>query len=182
MELQHWWRSSEAKASSKDAPGSRLGIVFDKVALKGGGALEFHGLIEAIAAPLPSPGPGPDPMGSPTMSVANSGSGLQPLGAGSSSTTRGSSGSSTSTNSPGATSVNNTAGRQTLASPLNGSAPAVTPGGALSSGAHGVFGIPGLRLLHGPSGGVNASVVTSMRDNVKLETGTQIVIQVEDTH
>jgi len=171
---------TESQAGTKDTP-ARLGIVFDKVVLKGGGELEFHGLIEAMAPPMPSATDAPDLMGPPPMAGGRySGSGPQPMGSSSSNA----SGRGISSN-PGATkegrpSVSGTTGSST-AGLTSDPGPPVSPAGALSIGAHGVFGIPGLRLLHGPSGGATASVVTSVRDNVKLETGTQIVIQVEDT-
>src|SRR5258708_36304429 len=44
---------TEAKSSKKDDRESRLGIVFDRVLLKGGGELDFQGILDAVAAPLP---------------------------------------------------------------------------------------------------------------------------------
>jgi hypothetical protein len=171
---------TESQASNKDMP-ARLGIVFDKVVLKGGGELEFRGLIEAMAPPMPSPVDAPDLLGPPPMAGGSySGSGPQPMGSSSSAASSGRSNSSTGSMSSGRPSVSGTT-RSSTVGLTSDPGPPVSPAGALSIGAHGVFGIPGLRLLRGPSGGVTASVVTSMRDNVKLENGTQIVIQVEDT-
>jgi len=167
---------TEAQASRKDAPGARLGIVFDKVALKGGGELDFHGLIEAMAPPLPAPLLEMDQMGPPPMGSGTPSSGPQPIAA---------NGTTTKTNPSGTSS---SAGMQrpsvagiTGPASFEGSSrrDPISPAGALSNGAHGVFGMPGIRLMHRPSGGSNAAVVVSVRDNVSIDSGTQIVIQAE---
>lgn len=43
---------TEAKASSKEAPGARLGLVFDRVILKDGRQLEVKAVLQALARPL----------------------------------------------------------------------------------------------------------------------------------
>jgi len=165
---------TEVQASSKDAPGARLGIVFDKVVLKGGGELDFHGLIEAMAPPMPSATNAPDLMGPPpTAGGARSNNGPQPIGSGTANAR------STQSNSMG-TSRPSVAERAINAVPANSADP-VSPNGALSVGAHGVFGMPGLRLMHRPSTGSNAAFVISAKDNFNLESGIQVVVQVEGT-
>lgn len=164
---------TEAQASSKDAPGARLGIVFDRVSLKGGGELDFHGLIEAMAPPLPAPLIEMDPMGPPPMGGGAPSSGPQPMAA-NGTTKSGGGNNSASMQRPGAAGLNGPAAYE--GTRISNS---VDPKGALSVGAHGIFGLPGLRLMHRPSGGSNAAVVVSMRDNVSIDTGTQIVIQAE---
>jgi hypothetical protein len=165
---------TEAQASSKDAPGARLGVVFDKVSLKGGGELDFHGLIEAMAPPLPAPLVELDQMGPPPMGGGTPSSGPQPIAPNGTTKSNGSGASSAGMQRP---SVAGITGPSTFeGTPRHDS---LSPAGALSSGAHGVFGMPGIRLMHRPSGGSNASVVVSVRDNVSIDSGTQIVIQPE---
>jgi hypothetical protein len=166
---------AEVLASNKDVSGGRLGIVFDKVALKGGGELEFHGLIEALAAPMVTTIIS-DPMPPPPMGGGGMGTIPQPMGSGT--VTRGSS-NSTNTNS-GGPGANRPSVSGNGARPLDpGAVQPVDGRGALSVGAHGVFGLPGVRLMRTPGGPPRISLVVTVRDNVKLETGTQMVIQVE---
>src|SRR5258708_36780226 len=44
---------TEVKASRKADRESRLGIVFDRDILKGGGEVDFRGIIDAVGAPFP---------------------------------------------------------------------------------------------------------------------------------
>ena len=43
---------TEAKASSKESPGARLGLLFDRVILKDGRQLEMQAVLQALARPL----------------------------------------------------------------------------------------------------------------------------------
>jgi hypothetical protein len=49
--------------------------------------------------------------------------------------------------------------------------------GLMGGGSRGVFGLPGLRLI-AIAGPQPATIISSVRQNVKLESGTQLVIQV----
>jgi hypothetical protein len=46
----------------------------------------------------------------------------------------------------------------------------------LGSGYHGVFGLPGLSLTSGTAN--QRPVITSIKNDVKLESGTQVVLKV----
>jgi len=50
----------------------------------------------------------------------------------------------------------------------------------MGAGSRGVFGLPDLKLNREPGGGAG-SVITSTRHNVKLDSGTQMVLQVNST-
>ncbi|HST77209.1 MAG TPA: hypothetical protein VLN58_01835, partial [Verrucomicrobiae bacterium] len=50
--------------------------------------------------------------------------------------------------------------------------------GALTSTSHGVVGLQGLTLNSASATGTQASVISSATQNVKLESGTQMILQV----
>ena len=55
--------------------------------------------------------------------------------------------------------------------------PSMPEGGVMSGGSRGVFGMPGIKL--GPAArGQNGTVISSTNHDVKLDSGTQLVIQV----
>ena len=167
---------AEVKSHSKTDPESRLAIIFDKAVLKGGGEMTFKAVIRALAPPSrASMVDKPDLMLPPGMgtSARSMGSGgPQPMGS-STSPTRGASSTSQ------VTAGNNNAGIQTatsLPSPPGGaSSGSNESAGMLSTRSRGVFGLSGLKLL---TSGSQGSVVTGTKRNVKLESGTQIVVQV----
>ncbi|HVS75005.1 MAG TPA: hypothetical protein VHE23_06230 [Candidatus Acidoferrales bacterium] len=167
---------AEVKPHSKTDPESRLAVIFDKAVLKGGGEMTFNAAIRALAPPsrasrvdqpdlMPPPG-----MGTTTRSMGSGGP--QPMGS-PTSPTRGAS--TTSQVTP----ANKNAGAQTgttLTSPIGGaSSGGNESAGMLSTRSRGVFGLRGLKLL---TSGSQGSVVTCTGRNVKLESGTQIVVKV----
>ena len=52
--------------------------------------------------------------------------------------------------------------------------------GALSTGSRGVFGIDGLNLTSNDANGTRVSVLSSDKKNVKLESGTQLVLLISE--
>jgi len=166
---------TEVKPHSKTDPESRLAIVFEKAVLKGGGEITFNAAIRALAPPSrASMVDKPDlmlPPGMGTMSGSSSNAGPQPMGR--STITRG------APNTSQITPANNNAGAQTgttLTSPIGvASSGGNEIAGMLSTRSRGVFGLRGLKLL---TSGSQGSVVTCTNRNVKLESGTQIVVQV----
>ena len=170
---------TEAQAKTKDNAESKLGIVFDKAVLKGGQEVAFNGTVQALAPPVRGSlsaasadaggldaGPGAargsamggarggSPLGGVTGAVGGATSGLG--------NTAGSvTGSATSA--VGGT-VNNTAG--------------TAVNGAVNSTSHGVVGMQGLSLNSVSTGSAQGSVISSATHNVKLDAGTQMVLQV----
>jgi hypothetical protein len=79
--------------------------------------------------------------------------------------------------------VNNTAGSVTNSTTgaINGSVnntAGVAANGALNSTAHGIVGMQGLALNTAAAGSAQGSVISSTSRNVKLDSGTQMVLQV----
>jgi len=150
---------TEAKAHSKDSPDSMVGIAFDRMSLKDGRELPMQAAIQAIARPLQNPalqesGPMNDNGGMPSSAPMPSGGGMGGGGARTS---------APSTSYPSGT----TAGSD---------APAASGGPApLDPASKGVVGMKGLELKSaGP-----ASVISSGKDNVRLDSGTQMILRTQ---
>jgi len=178
---------TEAQAKSKESGESRLGIAFDKAVLKGGEEMAFTGVIQALAPPVQgslaattndagSVGSG---MGSGSgsgnaMGGGRSSGGIAPLGGG---------GAVNSTLGAATNAVNNTAGSvsNTATGAVNGSvnqATGVAANGAINSATPGVVGMQGVALSTATAGSAQGSVISSAGRNVKLDTGTQMILQV----
>ncbi|HEY6252534.1 MAG TPA: hypothetical protein VI685_21475 [Candidatus Angelobacter sp.] len=167
---------TEAKPRSKEDQESRLGLVFDKAVLKGGQEIDFSAAVRALAPPVRYGAVDkPDMMGPPVSGMGNQSNNPQPIsngpGGGGGLSGRGSS-SSTATNT--ATNQASRAAQYATASIGSSSLP---EGGVMGGGSRGVFGMPGLKLGP-PVKGQEGSVISSTRHDVKLESGTQLVIQV----
>lgn len=170
---------TQTKVRSKEDQESRLGAIFEKAMLKGGGEMDFAAAVRAIAPPVRlNTMDRADPMPPSGMSSAGSFGGPPPVGSGIPSGGRRGAGN-------GATSNNDAVGA-TGQAPQSGRLPPVSPGtestsesGLLSGGSRGVFGLPGLRLTAEPGGG-HGSIISSTSHNVKLESGTQMVIQINN--
>jgi len=176
---------TEAQAKSKESGESKLGIAFDKAVLKGGEEMAFTGVIQALAPPVQgslaattndagSVGSG---MGSGSGTAMGggrgNGGGLAPIGGGAVNSTLG-----TATNT-----VNNTAGSvsNTATGAVTGSvnqAAGVAANGAINSATRGVVGMQGVALNTATTGSAQGSVISSASRNVKLDTGTQMILQV----
>jgi len=79
--------------------------------------------------------------------------------------------------------VNNTAGSvsNTATGAVNGSvnqAAGVAANGAINSATRGVVGMQGVALNTATTGNAQGSVISSASHNVKLDTGTQMILQV----
>jgi hypothetical protein len=174
---------TEAQAKSKENAESKLGVVFDKAVLKGGEEVAFNGVIQAVAPPVQgalsvagdensSLGSG---MGSgSSMGGGHSGGGIAPIGAATSAA------GSTVNSATGA--VGNTAGSVTNSTgAVNGAVnrtAGVAANGSLTSAAHGVVGMQGVALNTAAAGSAQGSVISSASRNIKLDSGTQMILQV----
>jgi hypothetical protein len=173
---------TEAQARSKENAESKLGIVFDKAVLKGGQELAFNGAIQALAPPAQNSlsaaaDESANMAGSGMARGGNMGGsrGGGPLG--------GAVGSVNNTVGGAASGVGNTAGSVTgSATGAVGGAVNNTAGtavnGAVNSTSHGVVGMQGLALATTAAGNAQGSVISSATHNVKLDAGTQMVLQV----
>ncbi len=169
---------TQIKARSKDDQESRLGLVFDKAVLKGGGEIDFMAAIKALA---PAVRVGavdqPDPM-APTTAMPARTTSPAPISGGMSSNNRMNTSSAASNSPTNLANQANRVGEMVSASTSTGNHPA-NETGLMGGGSRGVFGLPGLHLAP-ESGGGRGTVVTSIRNNVKLPGGTQMVIQINN--
>jgi trimeric autotransporter adhesin len=173
---------TEAQAKNKENAESKLGIVFDRAVLKGGQEVSFNSVIQAVAPPLQATGslaadegsnlgggmgggggmgrtsPGGSPLGGAVSGVTNTaGSAVGGVG-----NTAG--GVTSSTTGAVGGSVNNTVG--------------AAANGTLNTTSRGVIGMQGLALNTAAAGSAQGSVISSATQNVKLDSGTRMVLQV----
>jgi hypothetical protein len=149
---------TQAKAHSKESPGSMVGIVFDRILMKDGREVPLQAAVQAMGRPLQF---------GPALNGTDSAAGDTPYGLGSiGQQQRGTAPSGYPSQYPA-----DRAGASIpdLAAP-HGST--ISPLGPTSRG---VIGMKGLSL--NPSG--QASVVSSNSDNVHLDTGTQLILRVQ---
>jgi hypothetical protein len=140
---------AEVKPSDHDSKDSRLGIVFDKIALKDGSEIPLTAEIQAVKSPVSNTAymaeSAPPPQDNPTGSNQTSQMG---------------------------TPNNSTApAGQQQAPGAPQTAPADPP---LTANTQGVVGIKGYSLSQGT---MQDSVISSQEHNVKLESGTQILLK-----
>jgi hypothetical protein len=180
---------TEAKAKANGESESTLGIVFDKAVFKNGQSVPLQAGIQALAAPAVSAASSTgndDAMGGGSAPRQSSGGGNATGGVvGAVGSTAGGAVNTAGNavgNAGGA--VGNTAGN--VGSTVGSTAGAVgqvgstTAGatGALSSTSTGVIGMKGLQLNSATSGDAAGSVITSAGKNVKLDSGSQMVLKV----
>ncbi len=177
---------TEAQAKSKGNAESKLGVVFDKAVLKGGQEMAFSGVIQALAPPVQGTlsatgdeggnlGSGMGSGSGNSMGGGRSGGGLAPIG--------GIGGGAPSTLGSATSSAGNTAGSVTNSATgaVNGSVnqtTAAAANGTFNSATRGVVGMQGLALNTAAAGSAQGSVISSASRNVKLDGGTQMILQV----
>ena len=157
---------TQAAARGKGDSDSALGIQFDKVVLKNGQEIPLSVWIRAIAAqprsvyqPGPeqntlagTPGAGPSPMGSARSTTGGPpAAAAPPMGA--------------STDTAPADQTRDAAGG------LNAT-------GQLNSSSRGVFGLDGVHLATDASNSAQGSLITSSGKNVRLDSGTRLLLVV----
>jgi hypothetical protein len=148
---------TEAQARSKEKPESRLGIVFDKAMDKRGEEFAFRAVVMAVAPPYEGPS---NVAGDPTRLSSGPTMGGQPFGA----------------------SVSGVGGPSASAA---GAVDAATRGGAsgpLTAASRGAIELPGVALRPSVVDGVQGTAIVSGDHNVKLESGTQMVLLVSGAH
>jgi hypothetical protein len=172
---------TEAQARSKEQGESKLGIVFDKAELKGGQEASVNAVIQALAPPVQSS----------AMAAANEESSLSapmggggPVRSGGGGLVGGVAGGATSTvgaatGTVGGVGAGATGGlNSTVNSTAGGATGALNAQGELASASRGVVGMQGLTLNSVSSATAQGSVISSTSRNVKLDGGTQMVLQV----
>jgi hypothetical protein len=181
---------TEVSPRDSTHPESRLGIVFDRILLKHFRDIDFEAVVQAVSQPVVrrSRVDEPSQMLPPSMvgGVSRDGPATTPgRGANSSSSNRG--GSSTGGGAASAslaTFQTPITVKQSPSTHVDSSAALLatateSTGKPMSVGMpQGVFGLKGLSLSTAPSTNTPGPVIVSNTDNVKLDSGTQILLQV----
>jgi hypothetical protein len=161
---------TEAKAFSNAASESEVGIAFDHAVLKDGREVPLTASIQAIASPE---APSPADQGDNSMIVAGN-SGARAVGGNAAGGAL--AGSSRAVGTTGGTLLNTSSAVGSVRSgTLEGSSSA---SGALSSSSHGALGLKGISLDSAANSSTRGSVISSQGQNVHLEAGTQMILEV----
>ena len=180
---------TQAKARAKGESESSLGIVFDRAILrKGGQEVPVHAVIQALASAQTQAAATMD-----DMNTMASGSGMamgqaqagRPAGGGGG-LVSGVGSTVNSTVGAGTNTVGNVGGTAggVVDSTVNtgvgaaGGAAGLNSVGQLTSASSGVIGLQGLNLSSAASNGTQGSVITSTQRNVRLDSGTQMLLRV----
>lgn len=154
-------RVTEAQARSKEQKESQVGIAFDRAVMKTGGDVPLPVSIQAIIAPSylnsGNNGSGSPSAGQPSPSAS---AGAMPQGGNARS-------GSVGTSQPSPTASEAPSGEQS----------GNTPHQPITGNTQGVLGIPNLTLSSTP-GTAQGSVLTSDKTNVKLDSGTLMLLRV----
>ncbi len=166
-------RSGSAGGSSA----SQLGILFDRAVLKDGSTVALNGAVAAIGAARAAGSAGGERAnagasgaGGMAGSATGSAGGLAGTVGG---TVGGMAGATTGTAGHLGATVGGTAA---AAARSTGAVGGFDVAGDLKSGSRGVFGIRDLDITSATQGGAEGSVISSTRRNVRLESGTQMLI------
>src|SRR5580765_1646364 len=171
---------TEAQAHSKNNAESRLGIVFDKVQPKGGEEASINAMVQALAPPVRGTlaSSADESLSAPAMGGSHGGGGgggglLSGVGGGATSTL----GSTVGTTSNVASGV--TGGvTSNVSSTVSGAAgTGLSAQGTPTNASSGVIGMQGLSLSSVSSANAQGSIISSASRTVKLESGTQMLLQ-----
>jgi hypothetical protein len=170
---------TEAQARAKGQSESRLGVVFDHAVMKDGTQVPLNATIQALAATQSSAtaNAGSDDMIAPGRAMGTTSGTARGGGvlSGASSTVGSTTGAVTNT----AGSVPATAGADLGAmAHSTGAVGGLTSSGHLASNSSGVFGLEGVSLATAASGETQSSMIVSSTKNVRLDSGTQMLLSV----
>jgi hypothetical protein len=188
VETQLVGHVTEVSARDTTHSESRLGIVFDRILLKHFRDIDFQAVVQALSQPVirRSRVDKPSQMLPPSMVGGISRDGPASLsGRGNPSSSRssgGGSGGGAASSAPLSTFQTPITVKQSPSTHVDGSSALLevaSSGKPMSIGMpQGVFGLKGLSLSTGPSASTPGPVIVSNTDNVKLDSGTQILLQV----
>ena len=179
---------TEVSVHDESNPESRLGIVFDRIVLKHYHDINCQAVVQALAPPVVkrSRVDQPSQMLPPSMmggSVRQSAAGPSGRSSGSMASRQGGSSTAMSSSNSIGYQAPLTVKQSPTTSVTSGTSAAqldVAPGGKpMSIGMpQGVTGLKGLSLSSGPTASTPGPLIISSTDNVKLESGTQILLHV----
>jgi len=154
---------TEAQARNKEQKQSELGIAFDHALVKGDQMQLPMSIQAVIAPPSNSPGAAAAPEG-PPPSAAGGASGSSP--------TTGSRTTGTGTGTSPSAEQNYPPGAASGSEPQGGAMPPIT------GNTQGVIGISDVKLESASQNSQQGSVLTSEKNNVKIEKGTMLLLRV----
>ena len=180
---------TEVSARDSTNPESRLGIVFDRILLKRFRDINFEAVVQSVSQPVvrKSKVDEPSQMLPPSMVGGvsrDAPSGPPGRGSTSSSSSRSASGSGSRVSASVSTFQTPITVKQSPSTHVDSSAALLatateSTGKPMSVGMpRGVFGLKGLSLSTAPSSNTPGPVIVSNTDNVRLDSGTQILLQV----
>lgn len=162
---------TDAKARAKGDSESSLSIAFDNVMLKNGQEIPLHADIQALAPP---PNNSPAQLGDENMAGAGAPGGSPAPMAG-----RSNGGMNGNMGNPAGGASSNPGGINPAAGPVNSTAnPSGNENVQLSSSSTGVIGLNGIQLSSAGSNGAPSSVIVSSGKDLKLDSGTRMVLRV----
>lgn len=169
---------TQAQARAKGQEQSQLGIVFDRAILPNGQTMPLNATIQALAASqtAATTGNGADDLAASTGGMASASGATRGgggLAGGVASTAGGATGAVMNT----ATSTTAAAGGSINAATHSaGAMGGLTSTGRLATNSTGVFGLEGLSIDSAASSATQGSMVVSSTKNVRLESGTQLLL------
>jgi hypothetical protein len=160
---------TDVKAHTKDQAVSQVGLAFDRAILKDGTEMPLMLGIRAIGASQANAAAAADDamMSGDTSAMGSSGARASGGGGGLLGGARSTTGA-----------VVNTAGSTAGAATNTASSLGAGANGSLSAASQGAVGLPGLSLSADTSTSTHASVISSNGSNVHLDSGTQMILQV----
>ena len=169
---------TQAQARAKGQEQSQLGVVFDRAILPNGQTVPLNATIQALAAAqgAATTGNGADDLAASTGGMASASGATRGGGGlvgGVASTAGGATGSVMNT----ATSATAAAGGSINAATHSaGAMGGLTSTGRLATNSTGVFGLEGLSIDSAASSATQGSMIVSSTKNVRLESGTQLLL------
>lgn len=171
----------DKSASGSAAAESTLAVVFDKAILKDGREVPLNATIQAVSAARSDASFASD-MGGAGLSTAGMGAGSGRAAGGglvgrAGGTVGGGLGAAGGLSGGVGSGVGGAAGGVAGATTHSaGAVGGLSSSGALTSGSRGVFGIQGLDIASSSAGSAEGSVITSSTRNVRLDSGTQMLL------
>jgi hypothetical protein len=153
-------RVTETQARSKEQKESDVGIAFDRAVMKNGNEIQMPMSIQAIIGPQPQ------------TSAVGRGAAAPSTGGNPSPTRAGGMGSSMLTPAPSTSPAGSNMPMPANADPGTNARPPIT------AQTEGVIGIPDLKLTPAAPTASQGSVVSSEKNNVKIESGTLMLLRV----
>jgi hypothetical protein len=170
--------TADAAGSAAGSAESKLGIVFDRAVLKDGREIPLNAAVQAIGAAQSSasadmPDAGESIGGASGAARGTGGGALGSAGgvAGGVSGTVG--GVARTTGGAASSTVGGSVGAATRSA---GAVGGLSSAGRLTSGSKGVFGLKDMELASSTAGGAQGSVITSATRNVRLDSGTNLLL------